>query len=79
MRMIRISWREALRRFRVVRCRGCNAAENVMDWFVEESSRPLNGPYCPECATRLATAKDEARSVNQFYTDTKGEGVRREI
>lgn len=79
MRMIRISWREALRRFRVVRCRGCNAEENVMDWFVEKGSKPLNGPYCPECSVKLANAKDEASSVNQFYTDTKGEGVRHEI
>lgn len=77
--MIRISWREALRRFRIVRCRGCSAEENIMDWFVEKGSKPLNGPYCSECATRLVAAKDEASSVSQFYTDTKGVEVRHEI
>lgn len=79
MRMIRISWREALRRFRVVRCRGCSAEENVMDWFVEKGSKPLNGPYCPQCAARLANVEHENRPVNQYYTDTKGERVRHEI
>lgn len=79
MRMIPISWREALRRFRVVRCRGCNAEESIVDWFVEKGSVPLNGPYCPNCATRLANVTDTTRSENQFYTDTRGEGIRHEI
>lgn len=76
MRMIPISWREALRRFRVVRCLGCSADENVMQWFVEEGSKPLNGPYCPECSVKLANVRDENRPVNQYYANTKGEGVR---
>lgn len=50
-----------------------------MDWFVEKGSKPLNGPYCPQCAARLANVEHENRPVNQYYTDTKGERVRHEI
>ena len=75
MRMVPISWREAIKRFRVLRCRGCNAEDNGSDWFVEKDSRPLNGPYCPECAARIVGATDVARSTNHFYADTRGEVI----
>lgn len=79
MRMVRISWRDAVKRFRVIRCRGCAAEDNGREWFVEKGSRPLNGPYCPSCAASIVGAKDAAHSEHQFYTDTRGEGVRYEI
>jgi hypothetical protein len=75
MRMAPISWREAIKRFRVLRCRGCNEEDNGSDWFVEKDSSPLNGPYCPSCAVRLKGATDIARSTNQFYADTRGEVI----
>lgn len=70
MRMIRIAWREALRRFRVLRCLGCRAdSENVFDWYVNELR---DGPYCPECAGKLANIGHTGRSLHQFYQTTHG-------
>lgn len=69
----KIGWREAVRRFRVLRCIGCAAEDDGREWWLDQFN---DGPYCAACVEKKVTAVDEARSVTQFYTDTKGEGVR---
>lgn len=72
MRMGRIPWREAKRRFHVLRCRGCPMDDFGQDWYVELNSAPINGPYCSECAVKLAGEHDAAHSETTFFTDTRG-------
>ena len=76
MLMARIHWREAVRRFRVLRCRGCHVEDNGQDWFVEQGSMPLNGPYCSDCVIRLKTGTDSTRSKTQFFANTRGTRTR---
>lgn len=73
MKLIRIPWREAIKRFRLLRCIGCHEDDQGQDWFIIEENK--NGPYCPTCASKIATATDPTRSINQFYSNTKGTAV----
>lgn len=88
MKMTRISWRDAVKKFRLgavaLHCQGCKA-EDSEDWFVKDSG---DGPYCTGCAKQFTTpakilnervtpspgehSHDAAASVTQFYTDTRG-------
>ena len=69
MKMRRIPWREAVKRWKFHRCTGCAADLNLNDLFVNEFDI---GPFCGGCATKLATAVDSAHSVNVFYSNTTG-------
>lgn len=70
-----IAWRTARARFPgVLICVACPAkctseGGQVEQWYVTDKNV---GPYCPECAAKLANASDSSRSENKFFLTTRG-------
>ena len=47
-------------------------------WYMEEMVEPgFRTMYCGECAAKIVQ-QDQARSVNQFYSDTTGAEIKPE-
>jgi len=65
----KISWREAIKRFRVLNCVGCGKEDDAAPlWFIDNRW----GPYCKRCVVAMKSGQDLTASRTEFFKDTLG-------